>query len=66
MYDDLYRIYVEWSETSGRTSFVDFSAYVYTTTGVMLSDVLTDEERETILSWFKGDTALLEGIDSGP
>lgn len=67
MYDDLHRLYVEWSERTGQTSIDAFSSEVYKKTGVLLSDILTDSEREQLLQGpFDGDEALLEGLDSGP
>lgn len=67
MYDDLHQLYREWSERTGLTSIEDFSNEVFAKTGVMLSDVLTDEEREQLLrTAFGGDEARLEGLDSGP
>ncbi len=67
MYEDLHRLYEEWSSRTGLTSFTDFADEVWKQTGVMLSDILTDEERDQLLATIlDGDEGLLEGMDSGP
>lgn len=64
MFEDLHREYEEWSKTSGSTSVLEFSDYVFAKTGVMLSQVLTDEEFRQLEERY--GESVLEGMDSGP
>lgn len=64
MFDDLHQEYVEWSKASGSTSVLEFSDYVFAKTGVMLSQIWTDEERRQLEALY--GESVLEGMDSGP
>lgn len=65
MFDDLHQQYLEWSKTTGLTSIEEFSDHVFETTGVMLSDILMDAEREQLMEMLQ-EEGIFEGMDSGP
>jgi hypothetical protein len=65
MFDDLHQQYLEWSRTTGLTSIGEFSDYVFEQTGVMLSDILTDAERQQLMEMLQ-EEGIFEGMDSGP
>jgi|GEM_PF-4672269 len=65
MFEDMHRMYVEWSSQTGLSSVLDFADHVFKETGVVLSEVLTDAERQRLVADFGADS-ILEGMDDGP
>ena len=61
---DLAQLFAAWSASTSERSIGAFSLFLERTTGVGLSQVLTDVERRALVDSF--GESWLEGLDGGP